>query len=697
MLHLAAAVDLPATAPGAPAPGTPLRPGRARPPEPARPIGMTEPAELVELVRLAEHGLLDFVTLDAPARPLPEALTALVRAAGATRRIGLVTTPALARAVPLRTRDAGAAPARPLGDRTGWRPEPPRPETEPEPEGRRGRGRRRGRGEEPSTGSRGTLRGSSYGTEDRGRAGADAGARTGAGPGAHGGGVTRRRPKQGEFEGSGVPGTAFGSPDTAPHREGEDPAAALIRVWDRWEAELHGATGAGDAAEGHVAEDHAAGVGDGKTEPVTGTGQSDRGSGGPGRRTAGSDGPAGTGGSGEAGGRVESGAVGPGVAGAGGAPGAHGSAGAGALVGRDAPAGPGGPVAPGAGGSSGPLGSAGTAARVPVGGRGPAVLSRPAPVPPASGAPAPVGPASAGPASADPAAGDPASTHPGFAHAASGASGVPASDAPASDGLVTGAPASDGPASGGPGPAAPANGGPASAGPVSDEPASAHPAPDQLSVVSREFARQEVGRPVSSGPAAPRSASSGPAPARVTPPRPASSGPSAPAASPRPVRVVDAGAGAVRVAAARWADVVLVRVSGLAQAAEVRAELRAEACRFGRDPDTVKVLVSMRVDLGDGEYAAEPGHGGGGPRPTPRGPLYRGGPVDLADLIGAWYGERAVDGFHLVPAEPRRDLERLVNGTVPLLQHRGLFRTFYPGGTLRDHLGLPRPAPPVPR
>ncbi|MGZ0205410.1 FMNH2-dependent monooxygenase, partial [Streptomyces sp. RM1] len=97
-----------------------------------------------------------------------------------------------------------------------------------------------------------------------------------------------------------------------------------------------------------------------------------------------------------------------------------------------------------------------------------------------------------------------------------------------------------------------------------------------------------------------------------------------------------------------------------------------------------------RVDLGGGEQAAEPGHGGGGPRPSPMGPLYRGGPVDLADLVAAWHTEGAADGFHLVPVEPRRDLERLVNGTVALLQHRGLFRTFYPGGTLREHLGLAR-------
>ncbi|KAF5998175.1 MULTISPECIES: LLM class flavin-dependent oxidoreductase [Streptomyces] len=159
-----------------------------------------------------------------------------------------------------------------------------------------------------------------------------------------------------------------------------------------------------------------------------------------------------------------------------------------------------------------------------------------------------------------------------------------------------------------------------------------------------------------------------------------------------PVRVVDATEGAARRVAARYADVALVRVVGPAQARAVRAELRDAAAEFGRDPDTLRVLGSLVVDLGDGERAAEPGHGGGGPRQTAQGPLYRGGPVDLAELIAAWHASEAVDGFHLAPVEPHRDLERLVNGTVALLQHRGLFRTFYPGSTLREHLGLARPA-----
>jgi hypothetical protein len=37
-------------------------------------------------------------------------------------------------------------------------------------------------------------------------------------------------------------------------------------------------------------------------------------------------------------------------------------------------------------------------------------------------------------------------------------------------------------------------------------------------------------------------------------------------------------------------------------------------------------------------------------------------------------------------------LEDFVERVVPELQRRGLFRREYPGSTLRDTLGLPRPA-----
>nr|WP_239096314.1 LLM class flavin-dependent oxidoreductase [Streptomyces sp. SID11385] len=159
-----------------------------------------------------------------------------------------------------------------------------------------------------------------------------------------------------------------------------------------------------------------------------------------------------------------------------------------------------------------------------------------------------------------------------------------------------------------------------------------------------------------------------------------------------PVIVADADDPVRRAFAVRHADVLLVGASSREQAASFSAEVRAEAARAGREPADVRVLASLTVDLSGGEQAAEPGHGGGGPRPTAHGPHYRGGPVDLAELIGDWYAAGAVDGFHLRPAAPGRDLERLVNGTAALLQHRGVFRAFHPGSTLREHLGLARPA-----
>ncbi|OON82357.1 LLM class flavin-dependent oxidoreductase [Streptomyces tsukubensis] len=161
-----------------------------------------------------------------------------------------------------------------------------------------------------------------------------------------------------------------------------------------------------------------------------------------------------------------------------------------------------------------------------------------------------------------------------------------------------------------------------------------------------------------------------------------------------PVAVVDVTDPHVRALAAAHADVALVGAATPESAEAVREELRERAAAHGRDPEALRVLAALAVDLGGGEGAARPDHGGGGPRGG-RGqgrPLYRGGPVDLAELIGCWHRVGAVDGFHITPVEPHRDLERFVNGTVALLQHRGLFRTFYPGGTLREHLGLERHA-----
>ncbi|MEV7382171.1 LLM class flavin-dependent oxidoreductase [Streptomyces lydicus] len=125
----------------------------------------------------------------------------------------------------------------------------------------------------------------------------------------------------------------------------------------------------------------------------------------------------------------------------------------------------------------------------------------------------------------------------------------------------------------------------------------------------------------------------------------------------------------VREVAAAHADVALIRADDPQTAGAARAELRARARALGRDPDLLLVLASLPVELA--------------------------GPADaagLAELLGDWHAAGAADGFHLRPADPARDLARLVDGTVPALRDRGLRPPGRPGGTLRDHLGLPRPA-----
>ncbi|GAB2830312.1 LLM class flavin-dependent oxidoreductase [Streptomyces daliensis] len=129
----------------------------------------------------------------------------------------------------------------------------------------------------------------------------------------------------------------------------------------------------------------------------------------------------------------------------------------------------------------------------------------------------------------------------------------------------------------------------------------------------------------------------------------------------RPVTVADLTDEEPRGALAPHTDVALVRAADPVTARDLREELRA------RVPG-LTVLVSLPVELhGDGEAAG------------------------LAGLLADWAAEGAADGFHLCPAEPARDIVRIVDTTVPLLRERGLARDRYEGATLRAHLGLPRP------
>ncbi|MFM0208324.1 LLM class flavin-dependent oxidoreductase [Paraburkholderia sediminicola] len=64
----------------------------------------------------------------------------------------------------------------------------------------------------------------------------------------------------------------------------------------------------------------------------------------------------------------------------------------------------------------------------------------------------------------------------------------------------------------------------------------------------------------------------------------------------------------------------------------------------------------------------------------------------VADAMQEWFESDAADGFNVMPADLPDGLTRFCELVVPELQRRGLFRTRYTGTTLRDHLGLRKPA-----
>ena len=69
-----------------------------------------------------------------------------------------------------------------------------------------------------------------------------------------------------------------------------------------------------------------------------------------------------------------------------------------------------------------------------------------------------------------------------------------------------------------------------------------------------------------------------------------------------------------------------------------------------------------------------------------------GTPEYIADTLETWFTTGAADGFNIMPSHFPDGLTDFVDMVVPILQKRGLYRTAYEGTTLRDRLGLKRPA-----
>ena len=208
--------------------------------------------------------------------------------------------------------------------------------------------------------------------------------------------------------------------------------------------------------------------------------------------------------------------------------------------------------------------------------------------------------------------------------------------------------------------------------------------------------------------------------------------------------------------AARYADAVFTPLSDIAAGAAFRQNLRTQAAGYGRDPAQVRVLpgMSFLIASSDAEAAAlkgeleaaassefrwrnlahlagldyttidpdapfPPGLLNDAPKTSfgasiykmaaeapgatfravaqklsalPGGLDFTGTPEGLAHLITGWWDAGAADGFTLMPNVLPGQLAAFVDHVVPLLQRQGIARTEYAGTTLRDHVGLPRPA-----
>jgi FMN-dependent oxidoreductase (nitrilotriacetate monooxygenase family) len=143
--------------------------------------------------------------------------------------------------------------------------------------------------------------------------------------------------------------------------------------------------------------------------------------------------------------------------------------------------------------------------------------------------------------------------------------------------------------------------------------------------------------------------------------------------------------------AARYAEVVFAEHLNVGDAVEFALEVKSRATGYGREADTPVVLQTIAPVIGSTEgearrLARELTALGA---TTHR--LVVGTPEQIADTMQEWAGAGAADGFTVAPPLLPSGLAAFVDQVVPILRRRGLFRSEYDLGTLRERFGLPRP------
>jgi FMN-dependent oxidoreductase (nitrilotriacetate monooxygenase family) len=222
----------------------------------------------------------------------------------------------------------------------------------------------------------------------------------------------------------------------------------------------------------------------------------------------------------------------------------------------------------------------------------------------------------------------------------------------------------------------------------------------------------------------------------------------------RPVIVHAGQSEAGRTLAAQYAEVVFSVEQDIDKAREFYRDLKSRAARYGRPPDSILIMPGVLAVIGRSKAEAEDRYerlqslihpevgvamlsemlGTDVSSYSPDGPLPEipptnsqqgrqkvivemarrenltirqlymrvagqrahrtvcGTAAEIADSLEHWFKTGAADGFNILNLTFPDGFIDFADTVVPELRRRGLFRTEYEGRTLRENLGLPRPA-----
>jgi FMN-dependent oxidoreductase (nitrilotriacetate monooxygenase family) len=212
-----------------------------------------------------------------------------------------------------------------------------------------------------------------------------------------------------------------------------------------------------------------------------------------------------------------------------------------------------------------------------------------------------------------------------------------------------------------------------------------------------------------------------------------------------------------REMAAKHADCAFTIMNNIEEGREIYADLKGRLAKYGRHPDTLKIIAAASVYVGRTESEADEfyeelqslisptlgvpylsklvemdlsGYALDGPMPDLSGKtnaiesfrvminamvkrdnltirqtyqrvlpsmgfiVFKGNPVQIVDQMEEWYKTKACDGFNVQHPVLPRSLKDFVDLVIPELQRRGLTRREYTGKTLRENMGLPMPVNP---